>query len=483
MKKDKETLPESPGLLTRIRGSLSSLRRGGDDQAWREALFGIIHESERVRQKSLKLAKRLHAAKISARNVNERPYFQVLDYLVVHDRPSAQLIQISPVKEAENLQIISDMYDVFEMALECGMKADQKHSNNYNDYGLHRAAAAGSSDTVNLLIKHNASLISRDGNGFTPLSCALSGWGERKGKPERRMRAVRALIEAGAPLDKAKTKTIFAREEAGYKDDKVIEISLLDDADEMPGMLVELIKLGAPLSWEISLYYIEETQLIPGENFTHPNQHIFFSFDSKVWDWRNKATLLEFFQELEERTGPLHELISTRGFTTAMEMFSKPDTLGIEMYGEFDKTQALLNIDEMIKANIIKPEERTQGGSSIWHALFTHPNERTEDLTYLLLDHYPDVAALIDEPNSAGIRPWDILQYHRHDYNSKEIKSNKGLIKVNLPYYGQSWESTLDSLISVISQKRLRDISDKVREGKKIPEPDFERGRRTAPKL
>ena len=193
--------------------------------------------------------------------------------------------------------------------------------------------------------------------------------------------------------------------------------------------------------------------------------------------------MLEFFQELEKISGPLHELISTRGFTTAMEMFSKPDTLGIERYGEFDKTQALLNIDEMINANIIKPEERTQGGSSIWHALFTHPNERTEDLTHLLLDHYPDVAELIDEPNSAGIRPWDILQYHRHDYNSKEIKSNKGPIKVNLPYYGQSWESTLDSLISVISQKRLREISDKVREEKNMPEHDFGHMRRTAPKL
>lgn len=481
-RKDTIISSKNPGLWARARGEWSSLWSGGGGNAWESALCGMTHDSRRVRQRSFKLAKRLHAANISAKDASKHAFFQLLDYLVAYDRPTQRQIEEAEEEKARGLRLVSQMYDTFEMALQCGMDPNRQYGNNYNDCGLHRAAAAGSCDTIKLLVKYKADLGCRDGNGFTPLACALNGWGERKGSTERRTQAARMLIEAGAPLDKGRQRTHYPDNDGGpHSTTGVLEDSPLDAAEDMPELLIELIELGAPLSWEINARYIEGSQLIPGDETRNSSQHIFFSFNSSVWNWKEKKTLRKFLRELGKKSGPLKNLISTRGMTTAMEMICQPHTLGIDRYADFNPSQALKNIDEMIKADVIALEDKGTGGSNIWHALFTHLNEKTKDLTLLLMENYPHLTGLMDEPNKAGVRPVDILRYYRNGNSSGEIKTNNGPVKAVQVHYGESWHNTLDTLISVVSQKTLADISRRVR--RTMPAQDLDQSMRVTPKM
>lgn len=144
-----------------MRAQWRVLRDGGAGDAWMQA----IHRHD------VPTIERLMGAGVSAQGVDDWTLFTAMD-----------------LKDPRLLLA----------SLAMGANPNAHHSNNYNDFLIHRAVARGRRTHVDALLAAGVDVSVLDGNGFTPLMTALNGFGDRAVPWEERRPLLPVLLKAGA---------------------------------------------------------------------------------------------------------------------------------------------------------------------------------------------------------------------------------------------------------------------------------------------
>lgn len=302
--------PRNPTRLGRLRATwIGSTQRGPED-AWQEVMLGVLDNklSLRKRLKLIERARFLYDNSVPSR-VGKWVMFQMLDTLVRLRYPEPESLTDKDENKRDRALLVKGMFEVFEMALAGGMDPNRQHTNNYWDYPVHKVAAAGNRDLMEMLIRHGADIDKRDVNGYTALGCALNSWGKFHGSPAERESTARLLIEHNTDLAAVKINTHFnANEERYYTAEPACLHAIF-----FPQLHLDVIRKGSPVHWDIADYRLDSVLTIPGDNPPSTREHILFNSENPIWDWQAETRLIEWLRELEKRSGRLSDLRSTRG--------------------------------------------------------------------------------------------------------------------------------------------------------------------------
>lgn len=455
----------TPTLLVRLRGSWAAWRQGGAGNAWGRALWWSCSDEGALRSKGAKLAERLQQACISAKDTDMHSVFQVIDRLILA-KPPTEKDWISE----DSKQATQQAWSVLEMAMESGLNINQKHYNNYCDTPLHKAAAAGHEYLTAMLLRHGADPNARDGNGYTPLSAALEGFAERVGSLESREKTARQLIahkNTNLSLGR-KQRTHYVSSESEIQH---YETSILAFTSKFPKLLVELAELGAPTSWTVPGQEINRRKAIPGDEAMPAASHVIFMADHDVWDEENEPLMARWLSVVKAKDGAPAAIRSAQGLTPAMEFIQHGELLMGGRRGlseEEVEVRIRTSIQRLVDHGLFRLTDKTEHGSTIWHALFMKVDDSTLPTARVLMEHFPETRALIGARNAGGVAPADMLRHMRDDGGEYITTPSVMVLAGNRTHYDKSWNSTFDALLAATQRQALHDVAHE----KPIERPD-----------
>lgn len=450
--------PRQPTLLGALRASTFT------DSTWEKTIynaFGSLRDIDTAKwlKPWMKRARILYNQNVPASNISPWAIARAIDVLLPHRYPTPERLAHLDEEQRATYHVIKDLWQILDMALACGADINKNVSNDYGQYPIQKAAAAGNDDLVELFVRHGADLEVRCHNGYTPLGCALSGWGKRVGPIQEREKTARKLIELGADLNNTRVQSTYHDKqfEKKFKQSEPATKA----SSEFPDLHLELVKKGVALTWEISQYCAEDMNNIPGDNHISTQMHVLFDEDNLIWDWKNESRLMAWLGEIEKRSGPLVELRSPRGWTPAMEAITFLHMLDMEDY-KLDEDQFIERIEKLRRVGVICLTDMTKGGSTIWHAMFSNIKSKSFAKARLILEHYPETEQLLEHPNANGVKPRHILQYLLRRDSSGILVTDAGEVPCKLSHYDQSWNEIIQSLLAMTNHKALSAVSEKI---------------------
>ena len=457
----------TPTPLVRLRGSLAAWRQGGAGNAWGRALWWSCSDEGALRSKGAKLAERLQQAGISAKDTDMHSVFQAIDRLVLAKAPTEK----DWISE-DSKQATQQAWAVLEMAMASGMNINQKHYNNYRDTPLHRAVAAGHEHLTDMLLRHGADPNARDGNGYTPLSAALDGFAERVGGQESREKTARQLIaheKTNLSLGR-RQRTHYVSSESEIQH---YETSILAFTAKFPKLLVELTELGAPTSWTVPGQEINRRKSIPGDEPTPAQSHVIFMVGHDVWSEENEPLMARWLSAVKDKDGPLADIRSAQGLTPAMEFIQHGELLmggwrGRHEEEEYIEARVRTSIQRFVDHGLFRLADKTEHGSTIWHALFMKVDDSTLPTARVLMEYFPETRTLIGARNDGGVAPADMLRHMRDDGGEYISTPSGKALAGNRTHYDKSWNSTFDALLAATQRQALHNVA----HDKPIERPD-----------
>ena len=383
----------APTLSQRLTSLWGRMRRGGATEAWNHALLNV----------DVRLAQALHATGVPAHTVWSHTLFQVLDHVL------------------KNGPYRSDCLETLDHAFSSGAPLNVQHQNNSWDYLLHRASSAGDLDMVQLLVRHGADQTVLCGNKFTPLECALSGWGQISGSAKDRRAVAVFLINNGSPA----TLTQGRHENSILMSalDHVFDQDIPDKAQGL-ALIEALIDKGAPAVWNERRY---EKDASYGDDDAgmgdDPRDVSAPALLEIVRCGPTTAADVSWWIGLMRQHGQGAHTQSPGGLNLLQWWMARND----------QDEHALAPTFDVLRREGFDPRTRTRHGDTLWHLAVRNPSNDM-DAKLALLMSCPDLGDQITTPNTAGQTPLDILQAHR----------------TSSRFPGPEWEATFAQHIQVM---------------------------------